>query len=396
MKRAAALALVASALACSTADAATVTSTLTSEAQEIALAAAPGERNRVELTWVEGVGVRLHDAAGLTALAPCVAQDAQTVTCALRGSPRLLADLGDGDDVLTSTLTAPVEARGGDGSDTLDVENGAVLGGPGRDVLRADTIDYSDHTAGVVIDLRGGPGGEDLVRPGASQVNGGSGDDRIVAAGDSLGVDAGAGDDVIDGSPRFDLIFPGPGDDLVRAHGGDDEVVDDRGGEDRLDGGAGDDHLDGGAGDDVVTGGTGRDALIGDAGHDRLGARDGERDVVTCTEQRLEDDRATVDPEDEIRACRHVARSGRPRLEVHALLRRGTDRVEALLSCPRGANPRACAGTLDVGRVRGRVVLAPGRRARVSVKVAPLGSYRVTVRLRSGLRTRARLAVTRP
>jgi hypothetical protein len=366
---------------------------------DVTLTAAPGERNAVRLSIVENFGIRLNDAAGLTPTAPCVAEDAQTVTCPERGSLHVVVDLGDGDDELISTLQPDVRVLGGTGSDTLIVESGTLVGGPGRDVLGGDTLDYSDHPSGVIIDLATDTG-EDQILPGTDRVFGSPGPDRISAADDGLIINAGAGDDYVNGSPEFDLIDPGPGNDEVHAYTGDDEVADVLGGgNDLLDGGAGNDQLTGGAGDDVLIGGDGHDGLHGNSGTDRLVADDGERDNVSCAETQLEGDRAELDPKDNLaEGCEHIKRSGTPRLEVHALLRTSRRVVRLLVSCPRDATRRACTGQVRFrsGEVRAtrHVRLAPGRRARLRVDgLPPRGDWRVVVTLRSGLEWRDYLNV---
>src|SRR4051794_821897 len=83
-------ALAAWALACSTASAATVTSTWQPQpgvrlqdraSDDLTVTAAPGEQNRLIVTLAGEIV--LSDPAGLTTSAPCVSQDAYTVHCPL-------------------------------------------------------------------------------------------------------------------------------------------------------------------------------------------------------------------------------------------------------------------------------------------------------------------------
>jgi Ca2+-binding RTX toxin-like protein len=76
--------------------------------------------------------------------------------------------------------------------------------------------------------------------------------DHAEAANDRLVIDAGAGDDVINGS----VLSPGVVGLTVLGGAGDDVLI----------GSAGNDILDGGDGDDVLIGGGGNDTLIGGAG----------------------------------------------------------------------------------------------------------------------------------
>lgn len=69
-----------------------------------------------------------------------------------------------------------------------------------------------------------------------------------------------AGDDVLVGTPRRDVICAGAGDDVLRGLGGDDVLV----------GGTGDDTLVGGAGDDLLQGGWGADELDARDGDDHV------------------------------------------------------------------------------------------------------------------------------
>src|SRR4051794_15351333 len=274
------------------ASAATVTAEVTTfndsrgpySVQIVRVAAAPGEANRLELALEGQYGARLHDPAGLTSTAPCVAQDPATVVCPQRGTLVVEVALGHGDDTLTSTFTAgeltTVRADGGDGDDALTVAGatlkggagadrltgGTVEGGPGSDVLQGGTLSYADHTEGVHANLAGdtaagAPGENDTILPGFTAFDGGAGPDVVQAAERGVRFDGAGGDDVLDGSPEYDALEGGEGDDTLRGHGGDDELYDDAASGDRLEGGAGDDYLLAGPGADTLDGGPGNDHL---------------------------------------------------------------------------------------------------------------------------------------
>ena len=93
-------------------------------------------------------------------------------------------------------------------------------------------------------------------------------------------LDAGDGNDTINGSYGNDVLRGGAGNDTLRGIGGDDQI----------DGGPGDDTIHGGADNDTVVGGPGRDSINGDGdysgttlgGNDTIQARDGEIDQVAC------------------------------------------------------------------------------------------------------------------
>lgn len=116
-----------------------------------------------------------------------------------------------------------------------------------------------------------------------------------------------AGDDVLVGTPRGDVICGRGGDDRVRGGGGGD-VIDGGPGDDVVRGGAGNDRIFGRGGRDRLTGGAGRDTLFGGAGRDRLAgwgandtlyARDGTLDLIAGGKGA---DRARVDRGDRLHA----------------------------------------------------------------------------------------------
>ena len=94
-------------------------------------------------------------------------------------------------------------------------------------------------------------------------------------------VSAGAGADLVCGSPSADVILGGPGDDVILGGPGGDTV---RGGtgSDRLYGDSGDDRVSGGAGADQLYGATGTDSLSPGAGQDMV-ATDGTVVLLTAS-----------------------------------------------------------------------------------------------------------------
>jgi Ca2+-binding RTX toxin-like protein len=350
----------------------------------VTVTAGPGEQNRLTAAYGTG-GLQLHDPAGLTPSAPCLAVDAQSVTCPVNGL-NFLVSLGDGDDSYSETRPLAVKIDGGAGDDVISARYGWLTGGPGNDqltgrnviggegddVLAGELLDYSDHAGGVTIDVGAGVGGsegeQDRLTPGFGSVVGGPGPDVIRVGPKRLTVAAGAGDDMVYGSPGSDQLGGGPGND-------------------HLIGGAEVDYLDGGPGNDVLDGGAGADDLRAYDGADTILARDGERDVVDCSQMRLEGDRATVDAGDATYGCDHVERAGAKRLEPHAVVRTGARTRVLVASCPAAARAAACAGLIHFGRGRRseqvsfRVV--PGRRARIAIKLRR-NLYGVRVTLRTG------------
>ncbi len=92
----------------------------------------------------------------------------------------------------------------------------------------------------------------------------------VIALTGAARVDAGAGNDIICGSPKADVIDAGRGNDVVVGGAGADRLVGGAG-RDRLYGDRGGDHLVGGPGADFLMGGRGRDTVVrgaeGSRGH---------------------------------------------------------------------------------------------------------------------------------
>ncbi|MCG6902027.1 MAG: Ig-like domain-containing protein, partial [Rhodobacter sp.] len=159
-----------------------------------------------------------------------------------------------------------------------------------------DLIDRSAQTTGDNID--GGNGDDTIIA--------GSGNDTIDGGRGNDDVNAGGGDDFVDGGDGNDTLVGGTGNDTLRGvknddemHGGDgndeldggsgnDTLFGDDGndellgvsGDDLLDGGAGDDTVEGGSGEDVVSGGTGNDIVDGGSGHDTLIGGEGDDTII--------------------------------------------------------------------------------------------------------------------
>jgi len=139
-----------------------------------------------------------------------------------------------------------------------------VIGpGPGDD--RVDRSTATDR-----FTMEGGVGNDSLLAGrGADSLSGGPGQDCLVGGpGDDLLV-GGSGDDSLAGQIGDDQLVGGSGDDLL-AGGEDDDRLEGEAGNDRLLGDDGDDELSGGSGNDVLDGGGGVNLLIGGAGADRL------------------------------------------------------------------------------------------------------------------------------
>jgi Ca2+-binding RTX toxin-like protein len=150
-------------------------------------------------------------------------------------------------------------------------------------------------------------------------LNGNQSDNTIWSRSGSDRVDAGAGNDIVEGNDGDDTVFAGAGADVVtggdgadRLHGeqGEDDIEGQRNadtlwgedGNDRLFGGTEADELFGGAANDLIEGGDGVDELFGQAGNDRLRARDGIADGnVNCGADA--DEAVEADPFDPVVNC---------------------------------------------------------------------------------------------
>ena len=189
---------------------------------------------------------------------------------------------------------------GGDGNDRLlgDTRNTVFLDPEPDDLIGGagiDTIDYSERSGNLTIDIpepppsqlspppaaNDGEAGEgDRVYSSVENVDGGAGSDAItgssavnVLSGGSDGRDtlSGAGaDDTLNGGNESAFSAPGDtlngGEGLDTLNGGDDD--------DALNGGNAADTLNGGADDDTLNGDAGVDALNGGAGQDGLNGGD--------------------------------------------------------------------------------------------------------------------------
>ena len=258
----------------------------------VVFSAAPGEANDISitaemLTSTEPVPrsrfvVRDRSLTPMQAGTGCERIETSAVAC-VAGTLGPV-DLGDlGDRILTLTSGGDV-VSGGAGDDLLSVTGGAEAnGGDGDD---------------IVVGQKG---------------KGGDGDD--VLSGTSG--EGGAGDDILRCFPAFAFcdLEGGTGNDRLIGGGGQ-NMLSGGGGRDSLAGRGGNDTLTGGSGNDRLRGGGGQDKLRGGAGSDRLDARElrsrGERTVkdnADCGTGRR--DRALASHGDVVRRCELVVRERR-------------------------------------------------------------------------------------
>jgi len=210
---------------------------------------------------------------------------------------------GDGDDRFDASLAVGrVDLTGNSGSDTLiggagnDKLTGGsqadeLVGGPGDDSLNGtggtgDTLDGGDGN-----DTLNGGSGNDLIRESFSgdatltnSLMTGRGTDTIISAERAMFTGGGAAQlfdlstfffagltsTILDGGGGDDTILATSGGDIISGAGGSD-LIDAGGGDDRVFGGSGADTIAGGNGNDFIKGlGGSGDQLIGGAGNDTL------------------------------------------------------------------------------------------------------------------------------
>jgi Ca2+-binding RTX toxin-like protein len=150
--------------------------------------------------------------------------------------------------------------------------------------------------------------GDDVIvgTPRNDVICGGGGDDRINGRGGRDTIYGGVGGDTILGGFGDDRLFGQGGGDTLRGGDGGDRLVGGPGGDrlegnsasDSINGGGGGDTILGWAGNDAITGGRDRDTMSGMAGSDRFYARDGVRDAVRGG---AGTDRASVDCRRDVR-----------------------------------------------------------------------------------------------
>jgi Ca2+-binding RTX toxin-like protein len=207
--------------------------------------------------------VRIHDPKHILTTSIGVQEGLHTIFVPITeaiSSNLIEINVGDGDDVVSVNLGAsPGVAliNGGAGKDAISITGGlrlTLFSGDDHGDLASQIHDH-DHT------------GEDRISAmldefglfTTSTINGGSGNDRIVATFSSLGV-------ILNGDSGNDSIVGGAGDDCLQGGQGDDTLA----------GGSGADVLSGGDGADQLRGDSGMDTLQGNAGNDLLEGGEGD------------------------------------------------------------------------------------------------------------------------
>lgn len=188
-------------------------------------------------------------------------------------------DGGDGNDMLQST-TGIDQQFGGPGNDRHIVARSSgnfIDAGPGDDTIQGNNF-FSQDT------YQGGDGDDNINGGnGNNFLDGGAGNDTLRAG---LGNDTLAGgpdDDLLIGARDNDFMDGGSGNDVIRAGGArrqSDSLIGGPG-NDLLTAAGGSDFLDGGDGDDTVRSGGGNDVIAASFGNDILDGGGGRGDTLT-------------------------------------------------------------------------------------------------------------------
>jgi Ca2+-binding RTX toxin-like protein len=300
---------------------------------------------------------------------------------------------GAGNDAIEG-YGGPDVLDGGDGNDTVDggIGNDEVHGGAGDDVL------WGDHYKSPGADLLdGGPGTDQIdewtipsgdTHPQPTVTLDGIADDGRPGEGDNVlsvekltfhvnatfvGTDAAETVDVLNVDEGASNLDGGGGNDVLKAYDLNDVV----------NGGAGDDAVEGGLGNDTVTGGPGKDMIMGDSsaahcsylgsckipfGNDTIHAQDGEADQVDCG---IGTDVAYVDAIDTVNNCETLTTAG-------ASPAPGTGKAT-----PGAGGKGAASGLALVGAAKLKAL----RGGKLSVGVPCAAACRVSVVAKAGRKT---------
>ena len=196
-----------------------------------------------------------------------------TYTERFSGVSKIVANGGLLDDTFDFTgVKSFVEVDGGQGDDVLMAGNGGsrLIGGVGNDRL----------IGGAGADtLLGGKGNDELRGNGGNDnLESGEGMDMLFGGAGNDSIDSGEGNDIIEGGDGNDTVVAGMGNDVIEGQGGDD-TIDAGPGEDTINAGSGNDivhagpgkdNVHGNEGNDTITGGSSKDTLFGDAGNDTI------------------------------------------------------------------------------------------------------------------------------
>ncbi len=253
------------ALAAADAAAAFGSAVTVSSNNRVSVTTSGNERNDFAVTYTAATDIYgVTDPAGINANGTCTQIGADTASCPGAGISGITINAGAANDtiLLGSGLLTTVEANlnGGTGDDR-------IVAGPAADAVDGDQgNDFLDGGLGA-DDLQGG-GGTDVmsyadrltsltVTMGTSNDNDGNELDQTGLRRDSVRGD-------------IEQLLAGEGADVIFGDSSG-ETINGGGGPDRIFGGSGNDAIDGGFGDDFLSGSNGSDTLIGGPENDTLG-----------------------------------------------------------------------------------------------------------------------------
>ncbi|MEB3181542.1 MAG: calcium-binding protein [Nostocaceae cyanobacterium] len=155
--------------------------------------------------------------------------------------------------------------------------------GTGSLFYSIDVDGYRSATGSIVLTLapvtRGTASNDNLNGSSAGDwIEAGAGDDNINGNGGYDVLFGGDGNDNINGGSLTDYINGGAGNDRINGNGGNDSLLG-KEGNDTIAGGSGNDYIDGGSDNDTIYGNGGNDTLVGGAGDDAIYGASG-NDVI--------------------------------------------------------------------------------------------------------------------
>ena len=160
----------------------------------------------------------------------------------------------------------------GSGDDQVKVTQGE--NGQLRFDVNGEEYDVS-LAQGQQLTVRTGDGNDDIEIDSSVSVNfiieAGAGDDSIQGGGGNDRIDGGEGNDTIDTGNGFNYVFGGSGDDSITG-GDENNTLYGGDGNDTIVGGKGNDYIEGGKGNDIITATGGKNVLSGGLGDDSITA----------------------------------------------------------------------------------------------------------------------------
>jgi Ca2+-binding RTX toxin-like protein len=185
-------------------------------------------------------------------------------TLALGSDPATDCVLDTAADTVTCANVSAVSADAKDGNDYVDASGLTdipitVDAGSGDDTINGGGAPDTINGGDGNDHAYGGDGNDTLDGgAGADGINGDNGDDTIDGGAGDDGISGGNGNDTIAAGAGTDGADGGPGDDTINAGDGNDLAL----------GGDGNDTINGGDGNDTIDGGNGNDTIDGGAGDD--------------------------------------------------------------------------------------------------------------------------------